>query len=82
MLKRNFRADKPNTIWRTDFTYIHKTDGTMRYNCAIIDLYNRAVVATITGKEITSELALQTLKNALRFQIKIIFYIQKNKNSL
>lgn len=81
MLKRNSRADKPNTIWRTDFTYIHKTDGTMRYNCAIIDLYNRAVVATITGKEITSELALQTLKSALRFRIQNNLILHSDQGS-
>jgi transposase InsO family protein len=32
-----------------------------RYNCTIIDLFDRSVVASITGKNVTSQLAADTL---------------------
>ena len=37
----------------------------MRYNCTIIDLSDRSVVASETGKWITSDLAIKTLEKAL-----------------
>ena len=40
-------------------------DGRKRYNCSIIDLFDRAVVATLNSSHIDSELAIQTLKAAL-----------------
>jgi len=33
-----------------------------RYNCTIIDLHDRSVIASINVKNITSNLAIQTLK--------------------
>ena len=39
LLKRNFVADKANQVWCTDFTYVFLTNGFMRYNCTIVDLY-------------------------------------------
>lgn len=66
LLKRNFKAEKSNTIFCTDFTYIKMADGTMRYNCSIIDLFNRGIVASLNGKEMSAELAVKTLKKAIR----------------
>lgn len=40
----------------------------MRYNCAIIELYDRSVVASITDRHITSDLAIRTLQKALESQ--------------
>lgn len=68
LVKQEFTTDMPNKIWCTDFTYLFLTDGRKRYNCSIIDLYDRSVIASITGKEITSTLAVQTLKKALDSQ--------------
>ena len=68
LLKQNFVADKVNQIWCTDFTYIHLTNGTLRYNCTIIDLFDRSVVASENGKWITSQLAISTLEKALMSQ--------------
>ena len=61
-----FHADKPNKVWCTDFTYLPRPNGTMRYNCTIIYLYDRSVVATRNGLGITSELAIATLEKALK----------------
>ncbi len=64
-LNQDFHADKPNQKWCTDFTYLFLRNGEVRYNCAIIDLYDRSVVASVTDKRITSDLAIRTLQKAL-----------------
>ncbi|PPK43235.1 helix-turn-helix protein [Clostridium algidicarnis DSM 15099] len=66
LLNQNFKVDVPNKIWCTDFTYFPQKDGTIRYNCTIIDLYDRSVVATLNGNHITTELAINTLTIALK----------------
>ena len=43
----------------------------MRYNCTIIDLYDRSVIASITDRSITSDLAIRKLQKALDSQPKI-----------
>lgn len=68
LLNQNFTTDRINHIWCTDFTYLFLTNGKKRYNCSIIDLYDRSVVASLNGKEITSELAINTLRRALDAQ--------------
>ena len=68
LLKQNFHAKEVNRVWCTDFTYIFLTNGSVRYNCTIIDLFDRSVVASETGKWITSGLAIKTLEKALNTQ--------------
>lgn len=65
LLNQNFDVEKKNQVWCTDFTYLFLSDGTKRYNCTIIDLSDRSVVASLDGNHITSELAIETLKIAL-----------------
>ena len=67
-LNQDFSADKINQKWCTDFTYLFLTDGSKRYNCSIIDLHDRSVVASITDKNITSDLAKRTLQKAIASQ--------------
>ena len=71
LINRDFSAEKINQKWCTDFTYIFLTDGSKRYNCSILDLYDRSIIASITDKNITSDLAIKTLKKALESQPKI-----------
>lgn len=40
----------------------------IRYNCTILDLYDRSVIASITDRKITNDLAIRTLKKALESQ--------------
>jgi putative transposase len=65
LLKKNFTADAQNKVWCTDFTYIRLSNGKMRYNCTIMDLYDRSVVATLNASCINTELAVDTLKRAI-----------------
>lgn len=67
-LKQNFTADKVNQKWCTDFTYLFLANHEVRYNCTILDLHDRSVVASITDRHITSNLAIRTLQKALDSQ--------------
>ena len=46
LLKQDFTATQINQKWATDFTYLFLKGGDVRYNCTIIDLYDRSVVAS------------------------------------
>jgi len=65
LLNQNFDTEKPNQVWCTDFTYLYLNDGTSRYNCTIIDLFDRSVIASLNGNHITADLAIETLKIAI-----------------
>ena len=39
-----------------------KSDGSMRYNCTIIDLYDRSVIASVSSRNITAELGKKALE--------------------
>ena len=67
-LAQNFTAERANQKWCTDFTYLFLKNGEVRYNCGILDLYDRSTIASITDRHITSELAIRTLQKALDSQ--------------
>ena len=75
LINQNFTASGINQKWATDFTYLFLSGGDVRYNCTIIDLYDRSVVASITDRHITSDLAIRTLQKALDNQKFISKYI-------
>ena len=65
LLEQDFRAEARNRKWCTDFTYLFLDNGAKRYNCAIIDLYDRRVVASKCGSRMTAALAIEALTAAL-----------------
>ena len=65
LVKQNFNVAKPNRIWCTDFTYVYLSNGVRRYNCTIIDLYDRSVIASVNSNRINAEVAIKTLKQGL-----------------
>ena len=66
LLDRNFSATARNTKWCIDFTYLFLKNGGKRYNCSIIDLYDRRVVASVNGRHINTKLAIDTVLKALK----------------
>ena len=70
-LQQEFHADRANQKWCTDFTYLFLKNGEIRYNCSIVDLYDRSVIASVTDSQITSSPAIRTLKKALESQPRI-----------
>lgn len=65
ILNQQFYADCKNSKWCMDFTYLFLKDRTVRYNCTIIDLFDRSVIASLNASEMTSQLAIDTLNHAL-----------------
>ena len=67
LLQRDFTAVRKNKKWAIDFTYLPLSNE-MHYNCTIIDLFDRSVIATISGNKLTTDLAIRTLKAGLKRQ--------------
>ena len=59
LLEQDFKASKPNEKWCTDFTYLHLADGEKRYNCSIMDLYDKSVLETANSRRMDAELAIR-----------------------
>lgn len=66
VLNQDFTAKAKYQRFCMDFTYLFLEDGKKRYNCTVIDLYNRAVVASVNSKKIDSNLAIAALSETLR----------------
>lgn len=66
LLNQDFTASERYSRWCVDFTYLFLESGAKRYNCTIIDLYDRAVVASVNGRKINTELAIKALTIALQ----------------
>jgi putative transposase len=65
LLKRDFRADRPDHKWLTDITYIPTQEGWL-YLAVILDLYNRGIVGWAMSERMTSALTVSALKMAIR----------------
>lgn len=65
ILKQNFSAYAKNIVWCTDFTTITLSGGSRRFNCSVIDLYDRTVVASTNSSHMNSDLAITTIKKAI-----------------
>jgi transposase InsO family protein len=65
IISRDFNPSARNKVWCTDFTNLEYGGGTVRYNCTIIDLFDRSVVACLNSNLLNADLAINTLKRAL-----------------
>lgn len=64
LLKRDFKATKPNQKWTTDITYLIYKDKRL-YLSTILDLYDRKVVAYQISKFNNLNIVLDTLNEAI-----------------
>ena len=69
LLKRQFRADRPNTKWVTDISYIQTKEGVL-YLSMIRDLYDNSIVAYKTATQQTVNLVLDTIRLAMKKEKK------------
>ena len=83
VLEQDFSCDEINTKWCVDFTYLFLEDGSARYNCTILDLHDRSVIASITDRHITADLAVRTLRKAIESQpiIKGVLILHSDQGS-
>lgn len=64
LLNRDFTADKPNTSWVDDITYIITAEGWL-YLATIMDLYSRRIIGWSLRERLTKELVIAALAMAL-----------------
>ncbi len=67
ILKRNFKATRPNEKWVTDITYL-PYGLTMMYVSTIMDLYNNEIVAYKISARQDIQLVLDTLRTAVELR--------------
>jgi|GEM_PF-6116317 len=65
LVKQNFSVLAKNKIWCMDFTYIKLINGKTIYNCSIINLFDKSIIATANSKNIDGTLAINTLSTAI-----------------
>lgn len=65
LLNRDFHADRPNSKWVTDISYIHTGQGVL-YLSMIQDLYDNSIVAYKTAGSQTVSLVLDTIRLAVK----------------
>lgn len=63
LIKREFKASKPNVAWLTDITE-HPTRQGKVYACAIKDVYSNRIVGLAVADRMTSSLATNALHDA------------------
>ncbi len=69
LLNRQFHADRPNSKWVTDISYIHTKEGVL-YLSMIRDLYDNSIVAYKTATQQTVNLVLDTIRLAMKKERK------------
>lgn len=63
-LNQNFAAEKPNTVWVSDITYIWTLEGWL-YLVVILDLFSRQVVGWAMSDRLTSGFVIKALYQAI-----------------
>jgi transposase InsO family protein len=64
LVKRDFTADAPNTVWLVDITE-HWTGGGKLYLCAVKDCFSNKIVGYSIDSRMKARLAVQALDNAV-----------------
>jgi putative transposase len=64
LVKRVFRANKPNQLWVADFTYVATWIGFV-YVAFVIDVFSRMIIGWRAAKTMTTDLTLDALEQAL-----------------
>ena len=65
LLNRHFSANKPNSKWVTDISYIQTKEGVL-YLSMIRDLFDNSIVAYKTASQQTVNLVLDTIRLAMK----------------
>ena len=71
LLNRQFHADRPNSKWVTDISYIQTGQGVL-YLPMIRDLYDNSIVAYKTAAQQTVSLVLDTIRLAMKREKKAV----------
>lgn len=63
-VNRQFRADRPDQLWVSDFTYVQTRQG-MIYVAFVIDVFARRIVGWRVSSSMHTEFVLDALEQAL-----------------
>lgn len=63
-VNRQFKADRPNQLWVSDFTYVSTWHG-WQYVAFVIDVYARRIVGWRVSSSMTTDFVLDALEQAL-----------------
>ena len=63
-VNRQFRAERPNQLWVSDFTYVSTWQG-WQYVAFVIDVYARRIVGCRVSSSIRTDFVLDALEQAL-----------------
>jgi transposase InsO family protein len=63
-VKRQFRAERPNQLWVSDFTYVHTRQGWL-YVAFVIDVFARCIVGWRVSHRMQTDFVLDALEQAL-----------------
>ena len=64
LVNRQFRAERPNQLWVSDFTYVSTWQGFV-YVAFVIDVFARCIVGWRVSSSMKTELVLDALEQAL-----------------
>ena len=65
LLKRQFKASRPNQVWVSDITYIPSRKGWV-YMCQIKDLYSAMIVGWSVSYSLETDFVIEALLSAIR----------------
>ncbi len=63
-VNRQFRADRPNQLWVSDFTYVSTWQGWL-YVAFVIDVFARRIVGWRVSRSMRTDFVLDALEQAL-----------------
>jgi putative transposase len=63
-VNRRFRADRPNQLWVSDFTYVSIWQGRV-YIAFVIDVFSRRIVGWHQSSSMHTDFVLDALEQAL-----------------
>jgi putative transposase len=64
LVKRDFRAERPNQLWVADFTYVATWSGFV-YTAFVIDVFARRIIGWRVARSMRTELVLDALEQAI-----------------
>ena len=64
LVKRDFRAERPNELWVADFTYVATWSGFV-YTAFVIDVFARRIIGWRVARSMRTELVLDALEQAI-----------------
>ena len=64
LVERNFKAEAPNRLWLTDFTYVPTLAGFL-YLAVVLDAFSRRVIGWAMGPRPTMQLVIEALDMAI-----------------